>query len=215
MRGTTDAARPAAGAPRRDAMAARLNLVASSHEAHTAADRHGAVFLAGLRRDGALAGLGWSFAFPAQYTSTAQVPVNIGQFAGDYPAASAYVQELVEAARDPQALSAVIVMQNLYRPSWSNQKLGPLVDRMRREIQIHSHTNLQNAAIDLSFHLSRPLQGAARTRPGDLLHCRYGAAAQSLGVNAMASASVVGVASCKPACEDQRARAGHAGASGL
>jgi hypothetical protein len=108
-------------------------------------------FSLGLGVMGALAGLGWSFAFPAQYTSTAQVPVNIGQFAGDYPAASAYVQELVEAARDPQALSAVIVMQNLYRPSWSNQKLGPLVDRMRREIQIHSHTNLQNAAIDLSF----------------------------------------------------------------
>lgn len=108
-------------------------------------------FSLGLGVMGALAGWGCSLVYPAQYTSSARVAVPTAQFAGDYSAASAYVARLVEAARDPQALAVVIVSRELYGTGGKHQPLSPLIDRLRHDLRIHSHTNLQNAVIDLSL----------------------------------------------------------------
>jgi hypothetical protein len=108
-------------------------------------------FSLGLGVMGALAGLGVSFLYPAQYTSSAHIVVPTGEFAGDYPASAAYVQYLVNAALDPQTLSIVIVSCDLYGAGGRHRPLPAVVAKLRSALEIHSHTNLQNASIDLTL----------------------------------------------------------------
>lgn len=96
-------------------------------------------FAVGVGVIGGLAGLGWSFVFPAQYTSTAHIEIPAS---GTDSAAA-----LANAARDPQLLAFVIVTRDLYGGGAGNAVIPPLVDRVRRSLQVQSRAD----AIDISF----------------------------------------------------------------
>lgn len=111
---------------------------------------------------GALVGLGWSFIAPPQYTSTAHIGVHTGGFAGDRQAVMAYLQTLVDAAQDPQAMSIVIAAKDLYHVENAGP-IHPLVAQFKQALRIQTHTGGWNTAwIELSFSYTDPMkvQGA-------------------------------------------------------